>query len=70
MIIEDEKGMEEIPIEEASTSSVQSATITHGANPEMEEVLERNARIHDRSIYKQLQLDLIEHIWHKYGNSN
>jgi len=54
MIIEDEKGMEEIPIEEASTSSVQSATITHGANPEMEEVLERNARIHDRSIYKQL----------------
>ncbi|XP_015697999.2 uncharacterized protein LOC107305318 [Oryza brachyantha] len=73
MIIEDEKGMEEIPInlnEEASTSTVQPATITHGAIPEIAQVLERNAIIHDRFAYKQLQLDLIEHIWNKFGNSN
>jgi hypothetical protein len=72
MIIEDEKDIEQVPFdlnEEGSTYIVEEATITHGENPEMEDVINRNAALHDRLAYKQLQSDLIEHIWQKFGNS-
>lgn len=71
MIIEDEKDLEQIPIdlnETASTSIVQEATISQGPNPLMEQVINRNATIRDRTTHKQLQTDLVEHIWHKFGN--
>ena len=73
MIIEDERDIQQFPLdlnEEASTYTVQEATISHGENPEMEDVLNRNFILHDRQAYKQLQSDLIEHIWLKFGNSN
>jgi len=73
MIIEDEKDTEQVPLdlnEEASTCTVQEATISHEQNPEMEDVLNRNTALHDRQAYKQLQSDLIDHIWQKFGNSN
>jgi hypothetical protein len=72
MIIEDEKDIEQVSFnlnEEGSTYIVEEATITHGENPEMEDMLNRNAALHDRPAYKQLQSDLIEHIWQKFGNS-
>jgi len=34
----------------------------------MEEVLQRNADIRDREAHRQLQSDLIDHIWQKFGN--
>ncbi|CAN6381068.1 unnamed protein product [Urochloa humidicola] len=73
MVIEDEKDIEQIPLdlnETPSTSTVQEATISEGLNPEMEQVIERNAIIHDRTVHRQLQSDLIEHIWQKFGNSS
>jgi hypothetical protein len=73
MVIEDEKDLEEIPIdlnEAASTSTVQEASISQGPNPLMEQVIERNVAIRDRNTHKQLQSDLVEHVWHKFGNSN
>jgi hypothetical protein len=72
MIIEDEKDIEQVPFdlnEEGSIYIVEEATITHGENPEMKDVLNRNTAIHDRQVYKQLQSDLIDHIWQKFGNS-
>ena len=72
MIIEDEKDIEQVPLdlnEEAITSTVQEATISHGENPEMEDVLNRNTTLHDRQAYRQLQSDLIDHIWQKFGNT-
>ncbi|CAN6328005.1 unnamed protein product, partial [Urochloa humidicola] len=75
MIIEDERDIdEEIPLdlnETPSTSTVQEATISQVQhNPEMEQVIERNTIIHDRTAHRQLQSDLIEHIWQKFGNSS
>ena len=73
MIIKDEKGIEKVPLdlnEEASTCTVQEDTISHEQNPEMEDVLNRNTALHDRQAYKQLQSDLIDHIWQKFGNLN
>jgi hypothetical protein len=55
--------------EEASTYTVQEATISHGQNPEMEDVINRNTALHNREAYKQLQSDLIDHIWQKFRNS-
>ena len=51
MIIEDERDIEQVPLdlnEEASTYTVQEATISHGENSEMEDVLNRNFILHDR----------------------
>jgi hypothetical protein len=73
MIIEDEKDIEQVPLdlnEEGNTYIVEEVTITHGENPEMKDVLNRNTALHDRQAYKQLQSDLIEYIWQKFGNSN
>jgi hypothetical protein len=73
MIIEDEKDIEQVPLdlnEEGNAYIVQGATVSHGQNPELEDVLNRNTAIHDRIAYKQLQSDLIDHIWQKFGNSN
>jgi hypothetical protein len=51
MIIEDEKDIEQVPLdlnEEDNTYIVQEPTISHGQNPELEEVLNRNTALHDR----------------------
>jgi hypothetical protein len=72
MIIEDERDIEQVPLdlnEEGSTFIVEEATITHGENLELEDVLNRNTALHDRQAHKQLQSDLIEHIWQKFGNT-
>jgi len=73
MVIEDEidKDLEDITLylnETPSTATVQEATISQGPNLEMQEVIQRNNIIHDRSTHRQLQSDLVEHIWQKFGN--
>jgi len=71
MIIEVEKDIENDSFdlnEEATTSTVQAATITHGHDPVMEDVLQRDTEIRDREAHRQLQSDLIDHIWQKFGN--
>jgi hypothetical protein len=71
MIIEDEKDIEDDSFdlnEEATISTVQPSTITQGHDPVMEEVLQRNTDICDREAHKQLQSDLIDHIWQKFGH--
>jgi len=71
MIIEDEKDIEDDSFdlnEEATTSTVQPSTITQGHDPAMEEVLQRDTEIRDREAHRQLQSDLIDHIWQKFRN--
>jgi hypothetical protein len=73
MIIEDERDIEQVPLdlnEEANTYSVQAATIiSEVENPEMQDVLNRNIALDDRRVHKQLQSDLIDHIWQKFGHT-
>jgi hypothetical protein len=71
MIIEDERDIEDNSFdlnEEATTSTVQQSTITQAHEPAMEEVLQRNTELRDREAHRQLQSDLIEHIWQKFGH--
>jgi hypothetical protein len=67
------RDIEQVPLdlnEEASTYSVQAATIiSEVENPEMQDVLNRNIALHDRRAHKQLQFDLIDHIWQKFGHT-
>uniref|UniRef100_A0A453RHJ8 Uncharacterized protein n=1 Tax=Aegilops tauschii subsp. strangulata TaxID=200361 RepID=A0A453RHJ8_AEGTS len=53
--------------EEAGSSIVFPSVFTQGDMPIFAEVLERDARIRDRSKHKALKNDLIEHIWKKFG---
>ena len=70
MIVEDEKeeagNMLDLN-EEAGSSIVFPSVFMHGDMPIFAEVLERDARIHDRPKHKTLKNDLIEHIWKKFG---
>jgi len=71
MIIEDEKDIEDDSFdlnEETTMSTVQPSTITQGHDPAMEEVLRRDTKIHDCEAHRQLQSDLIDHIWQKFRN--
>ena len=44
-------------------STIQEATISQGlSNQEMEEVIQENATIRDRTAHRHLQSDLIENI--------
>jgi hypothetical protein len=71
MIIKDEKDIDDDSFDlnkEVTTSTVQPSTITQGHDRVMEEVLQRNTEIRDREAHKQLQSDLIDHIWQKFGH--
>ena len=39
------------------------------SNPSFVEVLQRNSAIRARSTHMQLKNDLVEHIWHRYGQT-
>ena len=54
---------EGINLNDAST-----VEISHGPIPDFTNMLQRIAKIHDRNVHRNLQSDLIEHIWYKFGN--
>jgi len=58
----------EATISQGPNPEMQEATISQGPNPEMQEVIQRSATIRDFAAHRQLQSDLIEHIWQKFGN--
>jgi hypothetical protein len=71
MITKDERDIEDDLFDlngEATTSSVRQPTIAHAHDPVMAEVVLSDVEIRDRAIHKQLQSDLIDHIWKKFGN--
>lgn len=70
MIVEDEKEEAGNILdlnEEAGSSLVLPSVFTHGDMPAFADVLERDARIRNRPTHKALKIDLIEHIWKRFG---
>ena len=75
MIVEDEKELVRIPLvlnENPSATIVLPPEVSTNANPNPSfvEVLNRNSAIRARSTHSQLKNDLVEHIWHRYGQRN
>ncbi|XP_072148025.1 uncharacterized protein [Setaria viridis] len=73
MIVEDEKELARVSLdlnENASTTIVlpPEVHISDNPNPCFAEVLRRNSVIQARPTHRQLRDDLVEHIWHRYGN--
>ena len=72
MIVEDEKEEATIHIdlnESPGASFALPHEVNVGGNLCFADVLLRKAAIHSRPQHTQLKNDLIEHIWHRFGNS-
>ena len=74
MIVEDEKELVRIPLdlnENPSATIVLPPEVSTNENPNpcFAEVLQRNSAIRARSTHRQLKNDLVEHIWHRYGQT-
>jgi hypothetical protein len=72
MIVEDEKELVKIPLdinENPSATIVRPPEVSTNSNPNpcFVDVLTRNVAIWDSSTHKQLKMDLVEHIWHRFG---
>lgn len=73
MIVEDEREEAVIPIdlnENPGASFVLPSEVNIGGNLYFADVLHRKATIRARPQHTQLKNDLIEHIWHKFGNNH
>ncbi|KAL6847238.1 hypothetical protein ACP4OV_023091 [Aristida adscensionis] len=71
MIVQDEKEQVDIHIDLNQSPGASFALppeVNVGGNLCFADVLRRKAAIHSRPQHTQLKNDLIEHIWHKFGN--
>ena len=70
MIIEDEKGIYDIPDDntyEEGQSSPNLTRLAHGPIFGFTDVLDKDMEIHNRLTHTRLKEDLIEHIWQKFS---
>lgn len=70
MIVDDERGIYEIPddnIYYQAQSSRQLIGHEHGPAYGFTDVLDKNIEIRDPATHHRLKEDLIEHIWEKFG---
>ena len=68
MAIHYERGMEQLEIEDYEEAT--SPTISPNRNvPEIHELIKNHRRIQSRQGNEQLKLDLIEHVWQRYGDN-
>ena len=67
MIIEDERDMQDIDYDYETHDETPSIQISREHTNTMKEFMEFHHRIRDKSAHIQLQNDLVEHLWQKYG---
>ena len=69
MIVEDEReGEFDYSYETNGESESNEAEVTHGPLTSFAMYCERSAAMHDKRKHYGLQVDLIEHIWHRFGH--
>ena len=70
MIIEDERGIYDIPDDntyEQGQSSPNISGLAHGPIYGFTDILDKDNEIRNRSTHVRLKEDLIEHIWQKFS---
>jgi len=70
MIIEDERGIYDVPDNntyEQAQSSPNLTGLAHGSIYGFTDVLDKDTEIRNRSTHIRLKEDLIEHIWQKFS---
>ncbi|XP_062112550.1 uncharacterized protein LOC133823721 [Humulus lupulus] len=71
IIIEDERDAYESLVDfnyDDGPTDTPTVEVLHGPISDFPTMLQRNAEIRDRNIHRNLQADLVEHIWSKFGN--
>lgn len=70
MIVDEREGIE-IPIDlNDKLGMVLPPEVRAGGNIPLADVLRRKAAIRARPVHTQLKNDLVEHIWHRFGNNH
>jgi hypothetical protein len=71
MIVEDERDTYASNFDYDHIDNNFSTTeVSAGPNPNLTTLFERIAHVHQRQNHRQLQADLVEHIWEKFGHEN
>lgn len=65
MIIEDERGMENVDYD--AIDSCLEIIVSHEQTPNVMEFLQTHIQMRNKQVHSQLQADLVEHLWQKYG---
>ncbi|XP_062087068.1 uncharacterized protein LOC133793812 [Humulus lupulus] len=71
IIVEDERDAYESLVDfnyDDGPTNTPTVEVLHGPISDFPTMLQRNAEIRDRNIHRNLQADLVEHIWSKFGN--
>ncbi|XP_062098508.1 uncharacterized protein LOC133804360 [Humulus lupulus] len=72
IIVEDERDAYESLVDfnyDDGPTNTPTVEVLHGPISDFPTMLQGNAEIRDRNIHRNLQTDLVEHIWSKFGNN-
>ena len=67
MIVEDEREIGQLDFNYDMIEENQLVSVSHERTPELYEFIQTHHQIRDRQTHSQLQADLVEHLWQKYG---
>ena len=67
MIIEDERDLQNLDYDYETFDEALSIQISHENTSTTQEFMQFHHRIRDKSAHIQLQNDLVEHLWEKFG---
>ena len=51
-------------------NDILTAEIYHGPHPDFQAYLQTRADVRQKQMHRQLQVDLVEHIWERFGHQN
>jgi hypothetical protein len=71
MIVEDERHTYDGNFEYDNVNNdIAAAEVSNGSHPDFATYLQRRAHAREREKHRQLQGDLLEHIWSRFGHDN
>ncbi|XP_045802847.1 putative nuclease HARBI1 [Trifolium pratense] len=70
MIVEDERDTYAGNFDYDHNNNFSTIEVSAGPDPNLTTLFERIAHVHERKNHRQLQADLVEHIWERFGHEN
>ncbi|CAJ2660065.1 unnamed protein product [Trifolium pratense] len=70
MIVEDERNTYAGNFDYDHNNNFSTTEVSAGPDPNLTTLFERIAHVHERKNHRQLQADLVEHIWERFGHEN
>ena len=71
MIVEDERdSYEDNYTYDQAQNDISTSAVSSGPGPIFTTLLQRRAHMRQRQNHRQLQADLVDHIWERFGHEN